>query len=152
MSFSYLFFFVMSLQNWNHFPFPAKSSPPSFFYVKQLSQTNKNQFMESSPCPTIGTAQKRNLHIFGPKIHGCQEGGPPFLNGSLSEAHPPKQELLGGWTTPPIWKNMRSSSHWDHRVPQFSGGTFQKIFELPPVISSFTFLGAIVTHLKLPIP
>lgn len=73
----------MSLQNWNHFPFPAKSSPPSFFYVKQLSQTNKNQFMESSPCPTMGTAQKRNLHIFGPKIHGCKEGGPPCLNGSL---------------------------------------------------------------------
>jgi len=88
-------YFVISLQNWNHFPFPAKSSPPSFFYVKQLSQTNKNQFIESSPCPTIGTAQKRNLHIFGPKTHGCKEGGPPFLNGSLWEAQaPPNKNCL----------------------------------------------------------
>ena len=87
-------FFVISLQNWNHFPFPAKSSPPSFFYVKQLSQTNKNQFIESSPCPTIGTAQKRNLHIFGPKTHGCKEGGPPCLNGSLRKTN------MGGSSSP----------------------------------------------------
>ena len=37
ISFSYLFFFVISLQNWNHFPFPAKSSQQVFSMTKQKS-------------------------------------------------------------------------------------------------------------------
>ena len=155
--FSYLFFSLWAFQIETISEF--QQNPPHQFFCMWNNfpkQTTKNQFMESSPCPTIGTAQKRNLHIFGPKTHGCKEGGPPCLNGSLRKNKhgrliiPPNKNCLV--VEPPHPSEKYAQVKLEIWVPQFSGGTFQKMFELPPVISSFTFLGAIVTHLKLPIP